>query len=267
MKEYKEIIMKIKDDIRKEFGNKVISVKFEALSEKKRILLWARTNILFNTTLRGGLRLPSLEYIATRCSLKREASSLIILSEFAGGIRALGGVMRCNPHSQKETSGILERAFNMDKKEKTKRMRTMLQYVLKHSTRSWANQFLGDLKCSRNSEESSLFMGITSEVVKHRLIHQRNTKPLDNEILLNEYENTSKRLIMIDTHGIGRSKDIASNLDSSQVSEKSLHLLDSLYRLKENKVWIIGPDGKNQLEALIKKSGKYDGSSSHGTGR
>lgn len=86
--------MKIKDEIVKEFGPKVISVRIESLNEQKRLLLWANTNCLFNTTLRGGLRLPSLEFIATRCIMGLESKSLIILSEFAGGIRALGGVFK-----------------------------------------------------------------------------------------------------------------------------------------------------------------------------
>lgn len=63
---YQDIVMKIKDEIVEEFGHHVISVKTEALSENKRLMLWARTNCLFNTTLRGGLRLPSLEYISVR---------------------------------------------------------------------------------------------------------------------------------------------------------------------------------------------------------
>lgn len=92
--EYTEIIMKIRDEIVEEFGAQVISIKTEALTEKRRLLLWARTNVLLNTTLRGGLRLPSLEYIAVRCILGKEGKSLIILSEFAGGIRALGGVLK-----------------------------------------------------------------------------------------------------------------------------------------------------------------------------
>lgn len=92
--EYHETIIDIKNEIVKEFGSQVISVKIEALSETKRLLLWATTNVLLNTTLRGGLRLPSLEYIAVRCILGLEGKSLIILSEFSGGIRALDGVLK-----------------------------------------------------------------------------------------------------------------------------------------------------------------------------
>jgi hypothetical protein len=36
--------MKIKDEIVKEFGEKVISIKIESLTEQRRILLWANSN-------------------------------------------------------------------------------------------------------------------------------------------------------------------------------------------------------------------------------
>mmetsp|Transcript_22512 Transcript_22512/g.25888 ORF Transcript_22512/g.25888 Transcript_22512/m.25888 type:complete len:159 (+) Transcript_22512:361-837(+) len=86
---YRETVMKIKDEIVKEFGSKVISIKTEALNEKLRLLLWARTDILLNTTLRGGLRLLTLEYIAVRCLLGKQSRSCIVSSEFAEGIRVL----------------------------------------------------------------------------------------------------------------------------------------------------------------------------------
>jgi hypothetical protein len=41
---YKASIMKIKDEIVKEFGEKVISIKIESLTEQRRILLWANSN-------------------------------------------------------------------------------------------------------------------------------------------------------------------------------------------------------------------------------
>lgn len=91
---YLKQIKKLAKDISTEFGNEVLSLRFESLSEDHRLLLWARTNILLNTTLRGGLRLPSLEYIAVREILGLESKSLIILSEFAGGIRVLPGVIK-----------------------------------------------------------------------------------------------------------------------------------------------------------------------------
>ena len=170
--------MEIKDEIVSEFGHGVISVKFESLSERKRLLLWTRTHVLLNTTLRDGLRLPSLEYIAVRHIINKESKSLIILSEFAGGIRVLSGVIKCNPYSVKDTAITIERGYNVSAKGQEKRMREMIPYVIKHTTQIWASQFLRDIKLAHAQLESSLFLGLTSDNITHRLIHQKKIQLL-----------------------------------------------------------------------------------------
>jgi trehalose 6-phosphate synthase/phosphatase len=256
IKEYKEIIFTIKDEIVKEFGPQVISVKIEPLTESKRLMLWSRTHVLLNTTLRGGLRLPSLEYIAVRCILGLEGKSLIILSEFAGGIRALDGVLKCNPYSIKNTSTALERGYNISSKEKTRRMRNMLKYVIRHSTESWANQFLRDIKIAHNQMESSLFLGIVSDYVKHRLIHQSTIKELDKNVLLNAYSETSNRLIIIDTKGINNPKDDGDFLGYStttyELADSMINLLDALSRNEDNKLWLFSPEKKQQISSKLR---------------
>lgn len=268
--EYNKVIMKIKDDIVEEFGSQVITIKMEALSEYKRLLLWANTDVLLNTTLRGGLRLPSLEYIAVRCILGKEGKSLIILSEFAGGIRALSGVLRCNPYSTKNTATVLERGYNISSKERARKMRNMLKYVMKHSTKSWANQFLRDIKVAHHQLECSLFMGLTSTAVKHRLIHQSNTKALNSSEFLDAYSNSCNRLIIIDTKGIvgQKSKRNIENyaFNSSELSQTIVRLLDSLSRFEENKIWIISPDTRDKITAKLSSIERYQNADKHNTG-
>ena len=224
---------------------------------------------MINTTLRGGLRLPSLEYIATRCILGKENKSLIILSEFAGGIRALDGVLKCNPYSIKNTATVLERGFNIGEKEKTKKMRSMLKYVMKHSTRSWANQFLRDIKMAHHQLESTLFLGLTSDAVKHRLIHQSNIKPLNQKHFLEAYSRASNRLIIIDTKGINTPIDsgeiCTEDLSSNDLSEQMLNILDSLSRVEDNKIWVISPDIKSKIEKMLSKILRYKGNKTKGS--
>lgn len=149
-------------------------------------------------------------------------------------------------------------------------MRNMLKYVLRHSTQSWANQFVRDIKNAHETLESSLFLGITSEAVKHRLIHERNTTALDYKTFLDAYSNSSNRLIMIDTKGIGSHKDVGDcynlNIYSSELSDKIIHLLDCLSRFEENKLWIISPDVKSKIEQMLKKIERYKGSNTHNAG-
>lgn len=90
----------------------------------------------------------------------------------------------------------------MNSKEKAKNMESMLNDVIKYSTKHWATQFLKDIKSGHRKLESSFFLGLTSEAVKHRLIHQYNTKPLDLNSIREAYANSYNRLIIIDTKGI-----------------------------------------------------------------
>ena len=260
--QYHLTVMRIKDEIIKEFGNQVLSIKIEPLSERLRMLLWARTDILFNTTLKGGLCLLSLEYIAVRCILGKQGKSCIVLSEFAEGTRVLSGAIKWNPYSIQNTAQALERGFNMNTKEKAKNMESMLIDVIKYSTKHWANSFLKDIKVSNKQLDSSFFLGLTSEVVKHRLIHQVNTMPLDLNEFVNAYANSSNRLIIIDTKGIVVPKnqgDIVSyETTSCELSETIIRLLDSLSRYEMNKFWVISPYRKEKIVSQLRKIERFN---------
>lgn len=168
------------------------------------------------------------------------------------------------------TSKVLERCFNISSKEKSRKMKGMLKYVMKHSTKSWANQFLRDIKQAHHQLESTLFLGLTSDAVKHRLINKNNIKQLSMKSVLDAYSETSNRLIIIDVKGIVSKKDqgdiVSHEFSSSELSDKMVHLLDVLSRFEENKFWIISPDVKSKIEEMLKKIERYKGSNTHNTG-
>lgn len=268
--QYKNVIMKIKDEIVKEFGHKVISIKVESLKENFRLLLWARTDMFLNCALRGGIRLLSLEYIAVRCILQKQSKSCIVISEFAEGAKVLSGAIKFNPYSRKATSSAIERGYNMRPKEKSSNMSCMINDVIKHSTQQWANQFIKDIKSGHNQMESSLFLGFTSEAVKHRLIHQSNTKPLNLKDIKAAYDSTMNRLIIIDTKGIVMPKNqggiMSYETNSFELSGMILRLLDSLSVHEQNKFWIISPYRKEKITEGLKSLEKSEESSEHGLG-
>lgn len=85
----------------------------------------------------------------------------------------LSGVLKCNPYSVRDTAIIIERGYNMTPKVQEKKMRPMISYVKKHSTQDWANQYIKDIKAAHNQVESSLFLGLTPDVIKYRLMNQK----------------------------------------------------------------------------------------------
>lgn len=70
----------------------------------------------------------------------------MILSEFSGCSRALGGVLKINPFNVDEIAKNIDIAINMPPEEREQRLKIAQNYVDKHSTYRWAEAFLKDLK-------------------------------------------------------------------------------------------------------------------------
>jgi trehalose 6-phosphate synthase/phosphatase len=115
---------------------------------EQRLALWAVSNILLITTLRDGQCLPPLEFITVKKHLQRMSKSAVILSEFSGCNRALGGVLKINPFNVDEIAKNIDIAINMSPEEKEQRLKIASNYISKHSTYRWAEAFLKDLKRS-----------------------------------------------------------------------------------------------------------------------
>jgi trehalose 6-phosphate synthase/phosphatase len=73
--------------------------------------LWQATNFLLVTTLRDGQSLLPLEFIAVKNYEKKLERSAVILSEFCGCNRALGGVLRVNPFNVEDISKAIDSAI------------------------------------------------------------------------------------------------------------------------------------------------------------
>lgn len=115
---------------------------------EQRIALWAVSNVLLITTLRDGQCLPPLEFITVKKHLQRFNKASVILSEFSGCNRALGGVLKINPFNVDEIAKNIDLAINMLPEEKEQRLKIASNYISKHSTYKWAEAFLKDLKRS-----------------------------------------------------------------------------------------------------------------------
>ena len=118
------------------------------LDTEQRIAVQSVANILLITTLRDGQCLPPLEFITVKKLLGTTSKAAVILSEFSGCNRALGGVLKINPFNVDEIAKALDIAINMSHQEKEQRMKIAANYIGKNSTYKWAEAFLKDLKRS-----------------------------------------------------------------------------------------------------------------------
>lgn len=71
----------------------------ENLTLIERMALWQATNIHLNTSLRDGISILPIEFIAVKQMEKKMQRAGVIMSEFSGCNRALGGILRVNPYN------------------------------------------------------------------------------------------------------------------------------------------------------------------------
>lgn len=95
-----------------------------------------------------------MEFITVKKHLNKSGNSAVILSEFSGCNRALGGVLKINPFNVDEIAKSIETAINMSIEEKEQRFKIAFNYISKHSTLKWAEAFLKDLKRSHQPCEN-----------------------------------------------------------------------------------------------------------------
>jgi trehalose-6-phosphate synthase len=104
--------------IEDEFGKSAIYYVESDLLMEQRMALWAISNILLITTLRDGQCLPPLEFITVKKLIQKASSSAVILSEFSGCNRALGGILKINPFNVEEIAKNIDIAINMPSEER-----------------------------------------------------------------------------------------------------------------------------------------------------
>ncbi len=73
--------------------------------------MWQVSNFLLVTSLRDGQSILPMEFIAVKESEKKLSTSAVILSEFCGCNRALGGILRVNPFNIEEITKAIDNAI------------------------------------------------------------------------------------------------------------------------------------------------------------
>ncbi len=76
------------------------------------------TNFLLVTNLRDGQSIVPIEFIVVKEAEKKLQKSAVILSEFCGCNRALGGILRVNPFNVEEIAKAIDLAIQMTPEER-----------------------------------------------------------------------------------------------------------------------------------------------------
>lgn len=86
----------------------------------------------------------------------------MILSEFAGCNRALGGTLKINPFNIEDITKIMDSVIQMVPEEREQRLQRAFHYIKQRSTQKWAENFLKDLirHSIRSTDSVFQFLGL-----------------------------------------------------------------------------------------------------------
>ncbi|CAD7966741.1 unnamed protein product [Amoebophrya sp. A120] len=240
----------------------VLLLSSEEMEMEEKFALFQSAHVLINTTVKDGLNVNPLEFLACHASIGDQKAPMI-LSEFAGVSQILQGALIVNPWNTPEIVNAIVRCCRMSEEEKEYRFAKDLAYVAEKNPVTWLESFLTDLKASRKKDDKnyvavgfganfrilsmdSTFAKLMTDDVIHAYRNARGCRVffLDNEGTL--APNFASRYARAKDHL--RLKDV-SELQSFGVapSPNVLHCLNELMQDPRNIVVVISGRTRKQL--------------------
>ncbi|EGB10122.1 hypothetical protein AURANDRAFT_22806, partial [Aureococcus anophagefferens] len=175
--------------------------------------LFSLADVLVITPIRDGMNVVPFEYLVAREA--HEKIGAVLLSEFAGCARSLGGAVLVNPWDTARLRSLRARGV-----ERRRAHEHMLQYVSTFTARSWAKRFLDQLTEA-------------SETKASRTLCRELTVPQ----LLQPYAKTSRRLVVFELEGVLAKPTALSEL--IDVGERTLDHIAALCRDDCNRLVVV----------------------------
>lgn len=146
------------------------------------VALYAVSDIALVTPLRDGMNLVAKEYVASRTL----HNGVLILSEMAGAAKELGEAVLVNPNHCGEIAAAIAASLQIPQEEQARRLRSMQARLQLYTVRRWANEFV------------QTTLGTVDTMRKYQTDELSGTS---RRLILTEYRNGLKRLILLDYDG------------------------------------------------------------------
>ncbi|TMW57077.1 hypothetical protein Poli38472_003002 [Pythium oligandrum] len=231
-------------------------IDYEELNEipfRDRIALWRVADVQITTVLRDGLNTSPFEYIVTH----KNASGVLILSEFSGSSRLLSGALTVNPWELDQVIDAIRDALYMSPKEREYRRDCDFHFVSSNPPRRWARCVLSDIVNARKKEDTFVYMG-TGFGLDFRVMEvSASFRKLTEPELAPVYRTSKSRAIFLDYYRTV-APDVSKVLGVRwpDVSLNALATLEHLCRDPRNTVFIVS--GCN-CDVLTEKFGGVPG--------
>lgn len=226
----------------------------ENLRFYERIAYYVVAECCLVTAVRDGMNLIPYEYIISRQGNERldkvlgvdpntPKKSMLVVSEFIGCSPSLSGAIRVNPWNIDAVADAMDSALIMDEPEKQLRHEKHYKYVSTHDVGYWARSFLQDLERTCKDHVQRRSWGIGFGLSFRVVALDPNFRKLSMEYIVSAYKRTKTRAILLDYDGTLMPQ---ASIDKSP-SSKTITILNSLCRDKNNMVFIVSARSRDKL--------------------
>ncbi len=201
------------------------------LSLEQLISLYRIADVALITPIRDGMNLIAKEYISS----KVDGNGVLILSETAGAAKELYESIIINTNNRKQIVEALKEAIEMPEERKKRKILKMQKRIENYDVIRWAEDFIENLKETKIIPQDKTLRLLSST---------------SKENLLKDYENSKKRLIILDYDGT--LVQFYKNPDHARPDDEILNTLKKISNDKRNKVIIVSGRDKQTLDIWFK---------------
>ncbi len=201
------------------------SFPLEALSAFYRM-----AHVALVTPMRDGMNLVCKEYIASRLDQK----GVLILSEMAGASKELSDAILINPNNISRIVRAIHQALTMPEEEQEKRISVMQETIKRYNIHHWVNIFMERLNLIIEERKSLATRTLDEKAVQS---------------LVDAYKSAKSRLLFLDYDGT--LTGFKPNPQSAKPDNELLKIIESLTKIKKNRVIIISGRDKNTLDSWV----------------
>lgn len=130
--------------------------QYNTLEFHEMIALYTGCDLALITPLRDGMNLVAKEFVASR----KDRRGVLVISEMAGAVHELKGALSINPNDTIEMAQKIKQALEMPEKEQEQRMRSMQRRIKNYDVRTWAEEFISELRRDRLTDKRQPITGI-----------------------------------------------------------------------------------------------------------
>ena len=204
---------------------------YRAMDFEDLIDLYMTSDIAMISPVRDGMNLVAKEFIATRVNL----DGVLILSEMAGASKELFEALLVNPFDLNSMADSIYKALTMSLDEQKERNRSMQKRLRRYTVQRWANEFMRAL----------------DSVIKIDDTHTIKIETAQKINIKKSFENSSKKLIIIDYDGT--LVEFNENPELAIPDENLINLIKDLNKKTDTHVAIVSGRDKKFLNKWFGK--------------